>query len=239
MKIEIFKKKSFGISIIVFPIMLLTGFVMHPNLLKLEALQTVEQLVGRFHNQPIYHIGHLIVMFAVPLIMISQISIMNVLKGKGKQLGFLGGILALFGAFILAVDKGALCLVLSAFDTLSETQFQDFVPYLSVIVNKAGLLWVVWLLPLLPIGAAIQAFGLMKEKFISKWQGISIVVGLLLLNNPDIELISSIGAVLMCAGYMPWGVRILRGRMRCSSISCPIYDTKKDESFKCVKPCVL
>jgi hypothetical protein len=236
MKIETIKKNGFAISIIAFPLMLLTGFLMHPNLLKLEALQTVEQLVGRFHNQPIFHIGHLIVMFAVPVIMIALISFMNILQGKGQRLGFWGGIIGLFGAFILAVDKGALCLVLSAFDTLPETQFQEFVPFLSVIVNKAGLLWVVWLLPLLPIGAAIQAFGLMREKFISKWQGLCIISGLLLLNNPDIELISSVGAILMCAGYIPWGVRILQGRMKCSSVVCPIYDIK-NKDFKCKQPC--
>jgi hypothetical protein len=237
MKIESIKTKGFAISLIAFPVMLLTGFLMHPNLLKLEALQTVEQLVGRFHNQPVFHIGHLIVMFAVPVIIIALTSFMNVLQGKGKQLGFWGGIIGLFGAFILAVDKGALCLVLSAFDTLPEDKFQEFVPFLSVIVNKAGMLWVVWLLPLLPVGAAIQALGLLKEKYISKWQTIFIIIGLLLLNNPDIELISSIGALLMCAGYIPWGVKILQGRMKCSSTACPIYDTKRDKKFKCLQPC--
>lgn len=210
MTIETIKKKGFAISLIAFPVMLLIGFLMHPNLLRLEALQTVEQLVGRFHNQPLYHVGHLIVMFTVPVIMIMLIGSMNILQGKGKQLGFWGGVIGLFGAFILAVDKGALCLVLSAFDTLPEAKFQEFVPFLSVIVNKAGLLWVVWLLPLLPIGATIQAFGLMKEQIISKWQGASIIMGLLLLNNPDIELISSVGAFLMCIGYIPWGVKLLR-----------------------------
>jgi hypothetical protein len=237
MKIETIKKNGFAISIIAFPLMLLTGFLMHPNLLKLEALQTVEQLVGRFHNQPEYHIGHLIVMFAVPVIMIGLISFMNVLQGKGKRLGFWGGIIGLFGAFILAVDKGALCLVMSAFDTLPEAKFQEFVPFLSVIVNKAGLLRVVWLLPFLPVGAAIQALGLLKEKFISKWQSICIIFGLLLLNNPDIEFISCIGALLMCAGYIPWGVKILQGRMKCSSTACPIYDKIKDKNFKCLQPC--
>lgn len=210
MTIETIKKKGFAISLIAFPVMLLIGFLMHPNLLRLEALQSVEQLVGRFHNQPLYHVGHLIVMFTVPVIMIMLIGSMNILQGKGKQLGFWGGVIGLFGAFILAVDKGALCLVLSAFDTLPEARFQEFVPFLSVIVNKAGLLWVVWLLPLLPIGATIQAFGLMKEQIISKWQGASIIMGLLLLNNPDIELISSVGAFLMCIGYIPWGVKLLR-----------------------------
>jgi hypothetical protein len=232
MKIESIKTKGFAISLIAFPIMLLAGFLMHPDLLKFEALQTVEQLVGRFHNQPMYHIGHLIVMFAVPVIMISMISIMNLLQGKGRSFGFWGGIIGLFGAFILAVDKGALCLVLSAFDTLPESQFREFVPFLGVIVNKAGMLWVVWLLPLLPLGAVIQALGLMKEKFIRKWQGICIIAGLLLLNNPDIELISSIGALLMCAGYIPWGVSILQGRMKCFSADCPTYHTKKDNDTK-------
>ena len=231
MKIETIKTKGFAISVIAFPVMLLTGFLMHPNLLKLEALQTVEQLVGRFHNQPMYHIGHLIVMFAVPVIMIALISFMNVLQGTGKKLGFWGGIIGLFGAFILAVDKGALCLVLSAFDTLPEDQFKEFVPFLNVIVNKAGLLWVVWLLPLLLIGNAIQVLGLMKEQFIGKWQGACIIVGLLLLNNPDIELISSIGALLMCTGYIPWGVRIFQGRMKCSSVASHIYNTKRIKIF--------
>jgi len=237
MKIETLKKKGFALSIIAFPVMLLTGFLMHPDLLKMEALQTVEQLVGRFHNQPVYHIGHFIVMFAVPVIIIGLSGIMNVLQGEGRKPGFWGGIIGVFGAFILAVDKGALCLVLSAFDTLPEDQFQQFVPFLNVIVDKAGLLWVVWLLPLLPIGASIQAYGLMRERFISKWQGICIITGLLLLNNPDIEFMSSTGAILMCAGYIPWGVRILQGRMKCTSTACPIYDAKIDKDFKCLKPC--
>lgn len=210
MKIETIKKKGFAVSLIAFPLMLLIGFLLHPNLLKFEALHTVEQLVERFHNQPMYHIGHFIVMLTVPVIMIMLISSMNVLQGKGKHLGFWGGITGLFGAFILAVDKGALCLVLSAFDTLPEAQFREFAPFLNVIVNKEGLLWVVWLLPLLPIGAAIQALGLMREKSIHKWQGVCIILGLLLLNNPDIEFISSIGALLMCVGYIPWGVKLLK-----------------------------
>lgn len=209
MKIDTLKKRGFAISVIAFPLMLLTGFIMHPNLLKLEPLNTVEQLVNRFHNQPVYHIGHLIVMFSVPVIMINLISTMNLLQRRGKQLGFWGGITGLFGAFILAVDKGALCLVLSAFDTLPENLFKEFVPFLEPIVNKAGLLWVVWLLPLLPIGAGIQTLGLLKERVIAKWQAICIITGLMLLNNPDIELISVTGATLMCIGYIPWGLKMM------------------------------
>jgi hypothetical protein len=208
--IEILKKKGFAWSIIIFPIMLLIGFLMHPNILKMEGIRTAQQLVERFHNNNLFHIGHLIVMFTVPIIIVSMVGIMNLLQGKGKRFGFWGAVIGVFGAFILAVDKGALCLVLSAFDTLPKDQFAGLIPYLQVLVDKAGLLSVLWLLPLLTFGAIIQTIGLVKEDVIKLWQGIFIIVGLLLLNNPDIELISSIGACFMCIGYISWGIKELK-----------------------------
>jgi len=237
MKIEELKRTAFGVSIIATPVLLFIGFILHPDLFKMQPLNTVEQLVGRFHNNPLYHYGHLLVTFTVPVIMVYVYGISNLPQAKGKAYGFWGGVIALFGAFILAVDKGALCLVMSAFDTLPEAEFQQFVPFLRVVVNKDGLLWVVFLLSMLPLGAIIQTVGLLKEGFLSKWQSISVIVGLLLLNNPDIDLISAVGAVLMCAGYIPWGVRTLSGRMRCSSVTCPIYERKEMKTQQCPEPC--
>ncbi len=210
MKVETIKSKAFAISIIIFPLMLFTGFVTHPNLAAMESLQTVEQLVGRFHNNIMYHIGHLIVTFSVPVIIVYFIGVMNLLQGKGKVLGFWGGVIGVFGAFILAVDKGALCLTMSAFDTLPEEQFNASAPLLQVLVSKNGLLCIVWLLFTLVAGGIIQVIGLMKEKTIQKWQGVFIITGLLLLLNPDIELISSVGSALMCIAYIPWGIKELR-----------------------------
>lgn len=210
MKVETIKSKAFAISIIIFPLMLFTGFVTHPNLAAMESLQTVEQLVGRFHNNIMYHIGHLIVTFSVPVIIVYFIGVMNLLQGKGKVLGFWGGVIGVFGAFILAVDKGALCLTMSAFDTLPEEQFNTSAPLLQVLVSKSGLLCIVWLLFTLVAGGIIQVIGLMKEKTIQKWQGVFIITGLLLLLNPDIELFSSVGSALMCIAYIPWGIKELR-----------------------------
>ena len=82
-----------------------------------------------------------------------------------------------------------------------------------MLVDKAGLLFLLWLLPLLPLGAIIQTVGLMKEQVIHKYQGISIIIGLLLLNNPEIELISTAGGLLMCIGYIPWGFKELRSKV--------------------------
>lgn len=209
MKIETIKSKGFAVSVILFPLMLLTGFLMHPDLLEMKMLHTAQDLVDRFHNHSFYHIGHFIVMMAVPLIIVVMVGIINMLQKKGRKYAFWGGIIGIFGAFILAVDKGALCLVMSAFDTIPEPEFQGFIPYLDVIVKKAGLLWIVYCLPLLPLGAIIQTIGLIKEKIVQKWQGILIIIGLLLLNNPEIELISTAGSVLMSIGYISWGIKEL------------------------------
>lgn len=190
--------------------MLFVGFVTHPNLLEMQPLHTVDQLVSRFHNNPMYHVGHLIVTFAVPVIIVFFIGCMNRLQGRGKTLGFWGGVLGVFGAFILAVDKGALCLTMSAFDTLPEEDFRQFIPFLEPIVSKKGFLVIVWLLFLLVIGGIVQTVGLLKEKVIKKWQAALIIIGLLLLVNPDIELISSIGSGLMVIAYLPWGIKELK-----------------------------
>lgn len=210
MKIETIKSKGFAVSVILFPLMLLAGFLMHPDLLEMKMLHTAQDLVDRFHNNQLYHIGHFIVMMAVPLIIVAMVGIMNMVQGKGRKYAFWGGLIGIFGAFILAVDKGALCLVMSAFDTIPEPDFQDFIPYLDVIVKKAGLLWIVYFLPLLPLGAVIQTIGLIKEKIVHKWQGLLIIIGLLLLNNPEIELISTVGSILMSIGYIHWGIKELK-----------------------------
>jgi hypothetical protein len=139
---------------------------------------------------------------------------MSVLQSRGAWLGFIGGVLGVFGAFMLAVDKGALCLVLTAFQTLPEGQFNNTIPALQTLLDKAGWLWIVWLFLLLQIGFVLQTIGLIKEKLIPKWQGVFIIVGLLLLINPDIEIISTAGAILMCIGFIPIGIRELNGTFK-------------------------
>ncbi len=183
---------------------------MHPDLLSFELTTTAQQLADKFRHSELFHIGHLIVTLAVPLIIAAHLGIVARLQGKGIWYGFIGAVIGIFGAFILAVDKGSLCLVLSAFDTLPDAQFAQLVPSLQVIVDRAGLLWINWLLVLLPLGAIVQSIGLIKEKQVATWQGIGMIVGLLLLNNPDIEMISSVGAVLMMLGYIPLGIDTLK-----------------------------
>lgn len=212
-QIELIKQVGTALSIILFPVMLLLGFVLHPNLLSLELITDAEKWAEEWRGNFLFHFGHLLVLFAVPLIIVTSLHFMSLLKGRGEWYGFIGGILGVFGAFMLAVDKGALTLGLTAYQTLTDEQFMNSLPALQVLLDKAGWLWILWLFLLLPLGFILQVIGLIKETIIPTWQGIMIIIGLLLLINPDIEIISALGAVLMCTGFIPIGLRELKGTL--------------------------
>jgi len=208
------KRVGTGLSIVIFPIMLLLGFISHPNIFSFEIITDAEKWAEEWRGNFLFHFGHLLVLFAVPLIIVSSIRFMSLLKGRGEWYGFIGGVLGVFGAFMLAVDKGSLTFVLTAFQTIPDDQFIGIFPALQALLDKAGWLWIVWLFLLLPIGFILQTIGLMKENIIPKWQGVSIIVGLLLLINPDIEIISTVGATLMCIGLISIGIWELKGTLK-------------------------
>ena len=65
---------------------------------------------------------------------------------------------------MLAADKGALCLTMSALDTLPESEFANMMPGLLAIFSFEGWMVVVWGLLLMPIGVAIQTIAMLKTK---------------------------------------------------------------------------
>ncbi len=204
------KRLGIGLSFIIFPLIFVFAFGSHPNLLNPHFLGPAE-LIQRLHNNSLLHFGHALVTLCTGLLVVVALHFNNILKNTSNEWwGFIGGVIAILGALILAVDKGALCLTMSAFDTLPEDQFTAFIPFLRVIVSKEGLLFIVWLLFALVIGGIVQVVGLMREKIIQRWQGVLIITGLVLLLNPDIELISSVGSALMCIAYIPWGIKELK-----------------------------
>lgn len=196
-----------GLSMILFSIMLFLGFALHPNILSFEMVSEVNAWIPEWRGKFMFHFGHLLVMFTVPFIIFVTIRFLALLRGRGAWFGLIGGILAIFGAFMLAVDKGALTLTLTAFQDVPDAEFDGIIPALQAMLDRAGWLWITWAYVALPIGTIVQTSGLLREGMIPKWQGIPIIVGLVLLMNPDIEIISTLGAFLMCIGFIPMGLR--------------------------------
>ena len=202
------KEVGAGLCIMAFPVMLLIGFVTHPNLLSFAMVADYEDWAAEWRGSFMFHFGHLTVMLAVPVIIVACIRLMAMLDGPRAWYGFIGGILGVFGAFMLAVDKGALTFVLTAFRELPQAEFEASTPAIRAIFERGGWLWITWGFATLPIGFIVLAAGLIRQGAVPTWQGICMIVGLLLLLNPDIEIISSAGALLMCLGFIPVGARI-------------------------------
>lgn len=147
-------KIATGLSLVIFPVLLFAGFVMHPDILSLKPTHTVEALIANFRNRELFHLGHLIVFCSVPFIFfaLSGLTFLKIERGRIWLLS--GWIVAITGAVILAGDKGALCMVLSAFDTLPDAEFAQIKPALEAILQRKGQLSLFYALPLLPLGAA-------------------------------------------------------------------------------------
>ncbi len=205
------KEVGTGLCIAGFPIMLLIGFITHPNIFSLAMVTQYEDWVAEWRGSFMFHVGHLIVMLAVPVIIVACIRLMAMLDGPRAWYGFVGGILGVFGAFMLAVDKGALTFVLTAFRDLPQAEFQASAPAIQAIFNRDGWLWITWGFATLPLGFMVLAVGLILQGAVPRWQGLCMIFGLLLLLNPDIQIISSAGALLMCIGFVPLGLRVVSG----------------------------
>ena len=150
----------------------------------------------------------------VPFLFVVAAKFMGMLKGRGAWLGFIGGVMAMYGALFLAVQKTALCLVMSAFDTLPEAVFVQLIPGIETLFNLEGYLAIVYFLPLLPLGVLIQSIGLYQARAISRWQSVLMMIAMLGLGVSaavDIDLFGLVASLILAISWVPLGVSIIKG----------------------------
>ena len=205
------KRIGTGLSFMVFPLIFVFAFAVHPNLLNPHLLGPAE-LIQRAHNDSLLHFGHALVTLCTGLLVIVAIHFTNALKNTPKEWsGFIGGVLAVLGALILAADKGAFCLTMSALDALPEEKFINMMPGLLAIFGKEGWLVLTWGILFLPIGFLIQAVGLLRSGSLAKWQCILFLIGVLFIGTPDgVEVINLTAAILMAIALVPYGFKLIQ-----------------------------
>lgn len=213
-KVVTAKRVVTGLSFILYPLFASIAFIAHPNLLSLEIGVAVSDKVAEFHNNTFMHLGHfLMVLGVVPLIVVI-LKFTSMLKARGAWLGFTGGAMAMYGALALAVQKTALCLVMSAFDTLPEAVYVQMMPGIEALFNLKGYLAIVYLLPLLPVGVLIQSIGLYRSNAIPRWQSIVTIVAMLGMGVSaavDIDLFGLVATVILAVSWFPLGARFIKG----------------------------
>lgn len=199
-----------GIAFILFPLIFVLAFAMHPGLLRPRLLKP-EEIIRRARRNKWLQMGHGLVLLCTALLIVAAMHFWNILsQGSAAWVGLIGAVLAVLGAVILAADKGAFCLTMSALDTVPEEQFSAMMPGLLAIFSKKGWMKLVWGIVLLPVGFAIQAVGLLQTGALPRWQSTLFLIGVLLVATPDgMEIINLSASILMAIAMIPYGVQLI------------------------------
>jgi hypothetical protein len=204
------KRIGTGLAFVVFPLVFVFAFATHPDLLSPHFLGP-EELISRARGATVLHFGHALVTLNTALLVVVGLHFIAKLEPtRAAWPGFVGGALAILGALMLAADKGALCLTMSALDSISDEQFAQMMPGLLALFAKEGWVVLVWGILLLPIGFAVQAIALIKTAVLPRWQSILFLVGVLFIGVPDgVEIVNLTAALLLAAACVPYGVRLV------------------------------
>lgn len=205
------KQIGIGLAFITFPMLFIFAFAVHPGLLQPRLLNP-EEIILRAHGDGLLQFGHVLVTLSTALLVAVALHFMKLLdRSPGAWAGFIGAAIAIMGAIILAADKGALCLTMSAFDTLPEKVFAQILPGVLAMFTKQGWLVLLWGILLLPLGFAIQAIALFKTNSFPRWQSIWFLIGVLLVGTPDgLEIINLSASILMAIALIPYGIQIIK-----------------------------
>jgi hypothetical protein len=199
-----------GTAFILFPLIFVFAFSVHPGLLKPRLLQP-EGIIRRARGNKLLQLAHSLVLLSTALLIVMTIQFMKILsQGTAAWYGLIGAAIAVLGAILLATDKGALCLTMSALDTLSDEQFLPMMPGLLAMFSKKGWMILLWGMILLPLGFAIQSIGLLQADMLPRWQSILFLIGVLLISTPDgMEIINLSASVLMAISMVPYGIHLI------------------------------
>ena len=199
-----------GAAFILFPLIFVFAFSVHPRLLRPRLLKP-EELIRRARRNKLLQLAHSLVLLSTALLIVMALHFMKILsQGNAAWTGLIGAGLAVLGAILLATDKGALCLTMSALDTVPEEKFSAMMPGLLAMFSKKGWMILLWGIVLLPVGFALQTVGLLQVGALPPWQSILFLIGVLLVATPDgLEIVNLSASILMAIALIPYGIQLI------------------------------
>lgn len=207
------RARRFGTAaaLVVMPAIFVFAFATHPVLGSVRLLEPAD-LILRARGNPVLQFAHALVTLNTALLVVVALHLQSLLRaGRGAWTGLVGGAMAVLGACLLAADKGALCLTMSALDAVDDNTFNAMMPGLMALFEKQGWVVLVWGMVLLPLGVAIQAIGLMRSGAWPKWQAGALLAGSLLIAAPDgMEIVNLTAALALLVALAPQAIRLVR-----------------------------
>lgn len=204
-----------GLCFVVFPVVWALAFAAHPDLLAPRFPLGAEELVRRARgNAPLQSAHALVALVNCPAAVPIALHFRGALGPTAHAAaGLAGAALAVVGACLLAADKGALCLAVSALDTLPPDEFEAMMPGLVAIFSFKGWMFLVWGLVLLPVGVIVQLAAMIKaDVLLPQWQLRIMLISVVFIGFPDgAEIVNLGSALLMAVAMVPYGIHLIKG----------------------------
>jgi hypothetical protein len=214
-KLDNVKRVGLGVAFILFPLLLAFAFAVHPGLLNPHRLSE-QELILRAHQNSLLAFGHVLVLFDAAILIVVTLHFMKLLEGTTVAwAGLVGAALDVVGVVMLAAEKGAESLTMSALDTLPENQFAQMMPGLVAIFSHEGWMALVAGVVLVAVGFSIQAIALLKTQVIPRWRSVLLLIGIWMLGWPDgEEIVALSGSILLAVAFVPYGIETITRKRR-------------------------
>lgn len=204
------KRVGTGLCLVLFPLVFVFAFSVHPGLLHPHLLDP-EGLIQRARHASVLQFAHVLVLLSTALLVVIAVHFMKLLeRTTARWAGLIGAAIAVVGAVVLAADKGALCLTMSAIDTVPDGELAGMMPGLLAMFSLRGWMALLWGIMLLPLGFAILAIAMLRTKVIPRWRSAVFLVGVLFVGFPDgAEIVNLTASILMAVALVPYGARMV------------------------------
>jgi len=210
-RLEGVKRVGTGLAFVLFPLLFVFAFAVHPGLLNPHQLSP-EEVILRAYQNPLLAFGHVLVLFDAAILVVVTLRFMKLLESSSLAwTGLVGAALNVLGTILLGAEKGAESLTISALNSLPPNQFAQMMPGLVAIFSHEGWMFLVDGVVLIAVGFSIQAIGMLKTNVIPRWQSALLLMSIWMLGWPDgEEIIALTGSILLSVALVPYGIQIIK-----------------------------
>ena len=193
-----------ALALLTAPALLVVGFGLHLLIRLVDPARPEQSYLQRLTEAGLLINGaHVVLLFALPLLVPVVLVLMGLLRGRQDGLALLGGSLAVTGLVFLGALFGAQALAPSALATLPPEQLDALEPAWAALEQFRGWMPVAALGFAFQIGLAILAAGLFRARAVPRPAALAIGTGALLLLFDPIDPIMFTGSLLLLAGLAP------------------------------------
>lgn len=216
-------KKISGISLILFPLILMVAFGMHyDNLADFFTfdLRYVPNSAQGFMNtltgpnrDRLFTTPHMLAYFSVPFLIISALYMGYIIFPKKPLLAISGVLITLIGSVFLS-GVFASWLSFAAVGNVAPDQVAGAIPVLAALTEMQGpMALMTYMSALSLVGLMMLASGLYSSQIVPKWSASLILIGnLLILLFMDLDNWMFIGALLILIGALPLSLPLLQNQ---------------------------